>query len=107
MLRILFVDDKKSDVRTVPAWLNLNAWISAVSSDWVQVPAEFGERLRTESYDVIVCDYSMPGWTGMEALDLLIEANRGIPFILATFSTLDEEMTDAFIRKRGRIRLHR
>ena len=96
MLRILFVDDKKSDVEL--CLHELKRMDFAVSSDWVQVPAEFGERLRTESYDVIVCDYSMPGWTGMEALDLLIEANRGIPFILAT-STLDEEMTDAFIRK--------
>jgi len=70
----------------------------AVSSDWVQVQAEFGERLRTQSYDVIVCDYSMPGWTGMEALELLLQVNQEIPFILAS-STLDEHMTDAFLRK--------
>ena len=54
--------------------------------------------MRTQSYDVIVCDYSMPGWTGMEALELLHQANQDIPFILAT-SILDEDMTDAFIRK--------
>jgi len=70
----------------------------AVSADWVQVPAEFGERLRTQSYDAIVCDYSMPNWTGMEALELLHQVNQEIPFILAT-SALDEGMTDAFIRK--------
>src|SRR4029077_19492542 len=54
--------------------------------------------LRTQFYDVIVCDYSMPGWTKMEALELLMQADRDIPFILAT-STLDQDMTDAFIRK--------
>jgi PAS domain S-box-containing protein len=70
----------------------------AVFSDWVQVPAEFGERLRTQSYDVIVCDYSMPSWTGMEALELLQQVNREIPFILAT-RTLDENMTEAFMQK--------
>ena len=70
----------------------------AVSADWVQVPAKFGERLRMQTYDVIVCDYSMTSWTGMEALEILQQENQEIPFIL-TSSILDEDMTDAFFRK--------
>ena len=96
MVRILFVDDKKSDVDL--CLQELKRMDFAVSSDRVQSPADFGKRLRTHSYDVIVCDYSMPGWTGMDALELLNRANRGIPFILAT-SILEEEMTNAFIGK--------
>ena len=34
----------------------------------------------------------------MEAIEVLHQVNQEIPFILAT-STLDEDMTDAFIRK--------
>jgi diguanylate cyclase (GGDEF)-like protein/PAS domain S-box-containing protein len=96
IVRILFVDDKESDVER--CLHELKHMDFAVSSDWVQIPAEFAERLRTQSYDVIVCDYSMPSWTGMEALEQLRQVNQEIPFILAT-SNLDEEMTDAFIRK--------
>jgi len=96
IVRILFVDDKESDVEL--CLRELKRMDFAVSADWVQVPAEFAGRLRTQSYDVIVCDYSMPGWTGMEALELLNQVNQEIPFILAT-SILDEDMTDAFIRK--------
>jgi diguanylate cyclase (GGDEF)-like protein/PAS domain S-box-containing protein len=96
IVRILFVDDKESDVER--CLQELKRMDFAVSKDWVQVPEEFAERLRTQSYDVIVCDYSMPGWTGMEALEHLRQVNQEIPFILAT-SNLDEEMTDAFIRK--------
>ncbi len=96
MVRILFVDDRESDVELCLQELKRTGF--AVSVDWVQAPAEFLERLRTHSYDVIVCDYSLPGWTGMEALDLLHELKQEIPFILAT-SSLDETMTDAFIRK--------
>ncbi len=96
MVRILFVDDRKSDVEL--CLQELKRMDFAVSADWVQVPEEFTDRLRTQSYDVIVCDYSMPIWTGMEALDLLHQANQEIPFILAT-NTLDEAMTDAFLRK--------
>jgi len=96
IVRILFVDDQESDVER--CLQELKRMDFAVSSDWVQAPAEFAERLRTQSYDVIVCDYSMPEWTGMEALEILKQANQQIPFILAT-SILEEDMTDAFMRK--------
>jgi PAS domain S-box-containing protein len=96
MVRILFVDDKESDVEL--CLRELNRMDFAVSSDWVQSAAEFQEQLRMQSYDVIICDYSMPSWTGMEALELLQQSSRDIPFILAT-SILGEDMTDAFMRK--------
>ncbi|MFZ0967874.1 MAG: response regulator, partial [Candidatus Acidiferrales bacterium] len=95
-MRILFVDDKKSDVELC---LNeLKRLDFAVSADCVQVPVEFGKRLRTQSYDVIVCDYSMPRWTGMEALEYLHQEKQEIPFILATHP-LEDDMTESFILK--------
>jgi diguanylate cyclase (GGDEF)-like protein/PAS domain S-box-containing protein len=95
IVRILFVDDKKSDVEL--CLQELKRMDFAVSMDWAQTPEEFAECLRTESHDLVVCDYSMPGWTGIEALDLLRRANQDIPFILVS-SILDEDITDAFIR---------
>ena len=62
IVRILFVDDKESDVEL--CLQELKRMDFAVSSDWVQIPAEFRKRLRTQSYDVIVCDYSMPELDG-------------------------------------------
>jgi len=98
MVRILFVDDRESDVAL--CLHELKRMDFAISSDWVQVAGEFEERLRTQSYDVIVCDYSMPTWTGMEALELAHQVNPEIPFILAA-KGLNESatLTDAFIRK--------
>ncbi len=94
-VRILFVDDTESDVEL--CLHELKRMDLAVSSDWVQIPAEYRERLRTQTYDVIVCDHSMPGWTGMEALEFLRQSNRDIPLIFAT-GDLEEEMTDAYMR---------
>src|SRR3984893_14875465 len=82
MVNILFVDDRESDVEL--CLHELKRVDFAVSADWVQLAAEFEERLRTQSYDVIVCDSSMPKWTGMEALELVHQLNQEIPFILAT-----------------------
>jgi len=96
MVRILFVDDKESDVER--GLQELKQMDFAVAADWVRGPAEFGEKLRAQSYDVIVCEHSLHGWTGMEALELLHQADQEIPFILAT-SRLDQTMTDAFLGK--------
>jgi diguanylate cyclase (GGDEF)-like protein/PAS domain S-box-containing protein len=96
MVRILFVAEKESDVEL--SLQELKRMDFAVSSDWVQGSAEFRDRLRTQSYDVIVCDNSMPSWTGMEALELLQQSNHEIPFILAA-SILEEDITDAYMRK--------
>jgi diguanylate cyclase (GGDEF)-like protein/PAS domain S-box-containing protein len=96
MVRILFVEDKNSDVEL--GLQELKRMDFAVSSDWVQAAAEFQERLRTQSYDVIVCDYSMPSWTAMEALELLQQSKWEIPFIVVT-SILEEDTMDAFMRK--------
>src|SRR5580658_7991491 len=92
IVRILFVDQKESDVEL--CLHELKRMDFAVSSDWVQFPAEFRERLRAQSYDVIVCDYTLPGWTGMEAFDLLKQSNVDIPFVLSA-SHLDETTVDA------------
>ena len=98
MVRILFVDDNESDVELC---LNeLKRMDFTVSADWVQSAAEFDGRLRTQPYDVVVCDYSMPNWTGMEALELVHQLNLETQFILvAKGLTETTTLTDAFIRK--------
>jgi diguanylate cyclase (GGDEF)-like protein/PAS domain S-box-containing protein len=96
IIRILFVDDRKSDVEL--CLQELKRMDFAVSKDWAQTSEEFAKLLRTQSYDLIVCDYSMPGWTGMEALELLHRFNPETPFILVS-SALNENMTDAFLRR--------
>ncbi len=95
VVRILFVDDMESDVER--CLQELKHMDFAVSADRVQTPADFAKRLRTQSFDVIVCDYSMATWTGMDALEWLQQVNQEIPFILAT-GILDDDMADAFIR---------
>ena len=48
VIRILFVDDMESDVER--CLQELKHMDFAVCADWVQVPAEFAERLHTQSY---------------------------------------------------------
>ena len=53
--------------------------------------AEFVEHLGRFSFDVVLADYRLPGWTGMDAFSAMREAGRDAPFILVT-GILGEEV---------------
>ncbi len=53
--------------------------------------AEFLERLARFPFDIVLADYRLPGWTGMDAFAAMREAGRDVPFILIT-GILGEEI---------------
>jgi len=61
-----------------------------VSADVVQTMEDFRRRLASHTYDLVLADYNLPGWQGLEALEQLHEARLDIPFVLVT-GTLGEE----------------
>ncbi len=61
-----------------------------VSADVVETLQEVDERLSSKSYDIVLADYNLPGWNGMEALEHLQQEGRDIPFILVTGSAGEE-----------------
>jgi len=96
LVRILLADDNLADMELCLQELKRAQF--AVSADVVQTLGEFAQRLRSHIYDVVLADYSMHDWTGMQALELLQQQEQEIPFILVT-STLREEIMEEFIKK--------
>ena len=96
MIRVLMVDDNLADVELCLQELKRAQF--AISVDLVRTPADFTDRLGTESYDVVLSDVMVHGWTGLQALALLQEHEQEIPFILVTKS-LETEIVDEFMRK--------
>jgi len=95
-VRILFLEDNPAD-----ADLCLREIKKAhldVLIDVVQTPEEFTERLCEQPHDVILADYRLQHWTGMDAFDLLREQGHDIPFILVT-GALGEEKAVECIQK--------
>ena len=95
-LDILFVEDNTADVD-----LSLREFKKAeleVHADVVQTAQEFVERLSAKAYDVVLADYRLPGWTGMDALELLRQQGKEIPFILVT-GALGEEMAVECVKR--------
>jgi signal transduction histidine kinase len=76
------VEDNPSDVE-----LALHAlWKDGfdVSSDVVQTSEEFRLRIQATCYDVILADYYLPQWSGMETLGILHHENLDVPLIVVT-----------------------
>ncbi len=96
MIRVLIVDDDLADVELCLQELKRAQF--AISADVVQTRADFIEKLRKESYDVVLAATSVDGWTGLQALALLQEQGQEIPFILVT-KPLEAEIVDEFMRK--------
>ena len=96
ILRILIADINAAEVEHSVQELKRAQF--AVSADVVHSEKQFVERLRAQPYDIILADCSMPGWTGMQALEFLQEQGQIIPFILVT-RVLEQEIVEEFIRR--------
>jgi signal transduction histidine kinase len=81
-LRVLLVEDNPADVELVLVTLRKDGF--DVSSEVVQTAEEFTLRIQAIGFDVILADYKLPQWRGMEALEILRCANLDVPLIVVT-----------------------
>jgi diguanylate cyclase (GGDEF)-like protein/PAS domain S-box-containing protein len=96
-LRLLCVDRSSAEVGL---WLQeLKRAQVAVRADLAQTREEFTERLRSQSYDVVLAGDSLSGWTSMDALELLRGRDEEIPFVLVTDTALRAGIAEEFINE--------
>jgi signal transduction histidine kinase len=96
LIRILILEDDAIDAELMIEELKRVGF----KFQWerVQSEAEFLERLD-HGFDIILSDYSMPGFTGFRALELLKErADLDIPFIIIS-GTIGEETAVGAIKR--------
>jgi len=81
-LRILLVEDSEDDALLVLRELRKDG--RGLVSDRVDTPESLKGALAEKTWDAVLSDYSMPGFTGLDALDLLKESGRDIPFLVVS-----------------------
>jgi signal transduction histidine kinase len=81
-IRVLHVEDNEVDAELVAQALRRGGF--SVSVVVVQEEAEFERQLRLQSPDVVIADYNLPQWKGMEALEVLRRAGLDVPLILVS-----------------------
>ena len=87
-LRVLLVEDDPSDSELILHAMRNGGF--AVDHDVVQTAEEFTARIRKNSYDTILADYRLPGWNGMETVEILRHEGLDIPVVLVS-GTLGEQ----------------
>jgi PAS domain S-box-containing protein len=87
-LSLLLVEDNPADAELCLEFLS-NAQFD-VQSDVVTTAEQVIAQLRTTNYDVVLADYNLGSWTGMDVLNLLTKENCDVPFILITAALGDQ-----------------
>lgn len=88
LLRVLIVDDSELDSELILRQLRRDG-LEPVA-ERVCTSDAMAQALDRGAWDVILCDFSMPGFGGADALQLLRDTGKDIPFILVT-GTIGEE----------------
>jgi DNA-binding NtrC family response regulator len=67
---------------------------SRVRVDLVSARKRFTELLAAREYDIVLADYRLPGWTGMDALREMRRLGFDTPLILITGALGDERAVE-------------
>ena len=94
-LRILFIEDQPDDVELERRQLERDGLVF----EWRAVSSDIAMRREIDEFrpHVVLCDYSIPGFSGRQALGIAHEIAPSIPFIFVS-GTIGEETAVACLR---------
>ena len=81
-LQVLLVEDNLADAELMLRELRRDGF--DIATTVVQTRAEFRRRIKEEFPDIILADYNLGDWRGVEALEILHGEALDIPVIMVT-----------------------
>ncbi len=87
-LPVLIVEDSEEDALLLVRELQRSGYDPAYERVWSA--RQMGDALRRASWELIISDYSLPGFDALEALAVLKASELDIPFVLVS-GTIGEE----------------
>ena len=81
-LRVLLVEDEPADVELALRALRQAGF--GATGDVAQTPEEFTDLVRRNSCDVILADYKLPNWNGLESVEILRRESLDIPVMMVS-----------------------
>ena len=91
----MIVEDVDDDAALLVRHLNKAGY--AIDFKRVDRAGDFSDSLQDADWDVIISDFSLPGFTGLDALEILKAHGRDIPFIIIS-GTIGEETAVAAMK---------
>ncbi|MBE3144797.1 MAG: PAS domain S-box protein [Planctomycetes bacterium] len=87
-LRVLMVEDSEDDALLVLRELKKGGYNPEHVR--VETAAAMRKALQDKTWDVILCDYQLPGFNGIEAIAVLRETNIDIPILIVSGAIVEE-----------------
>lgn len=88
-IRILHLDDSPFDAELIADAIRSGDCEAAIRL--APDRGEFLSALREQAFDVVICDYNIPGYDGLSALRNAREAQPDVPVIIVSGSLREEE----------------
>ncbi|MBV9183560.1 MAG: response regulator, partial [Acidobacteria bacterium] len=92
-LRVLIVEDSADDAALLVRELRRGGY--DVTSERVDSSGTMSLALEQQDWDLVVSDYSIPGFSGSQALKLLRSSGSSIPFIFLSGTIGEDAAVDA------------
>jgi len=92
-LRTLLIEDSPTDAKLVLH--ELGKLGRPVEASRVQNDSGLHEALTTSNWDLILCDWSMPGYSALRALAVVKELAPDVPFIIVSGTVGEESAVEA------------
>jgi PAS domain S-box-containing protein len=99
IIRVLIVEDSKTDAALIVRFLTKQGF--EVIAERIETAEAFKVALHEKPWDIIISDYVLPSFGGLEVLEILREGNIDIPCII-TSGRIDDETAVAAMRAGAR-----
>ncbi len=92
-LRLLIIEDSEDDALLLERELTKNGY--DLDSERVDTPEAMKSALAAKTWDLVISDFVMPHFSGLNALRILQESRRDIPFIIVSGKVGEESAVEA------------
>ncbi|HPC86208.1 MAG TPA: PAS domain S-box protein [Smithellaceae bacterium] len=95
-LNVLMIEDSEDDALLLTRALKKNGYEPNIGR--VQTARDMSRALESAPWDIILCDFHMPAFSGTEAIDLLKKTGLDIPLIVVSGAIGEETALDCIHR---------
>ncbi len=92
-IKVLFVEDSEVDAELAVRFLQ--GWGYEVEYGRVETRDGLAGELQKREWDLVLADYSIPGFSGMEALQTVMEVAPDVPLIMVSGRIGESQAVDA------------